>query len=50
VAVLALFGEMNVDQNLYAVVFGESIFNDAITITMYRTILKLDTHSGTMGT
>lgn len=39
VSVLALFGDMNADQNLYSIVFGESIFNDAITIVMYRTIV-----------
>jgi len=35
VAVLAIFKEMDADENLYAVVFGESIFNDAIGIVMY---------------
>jgi NhaP-type Na+/H+ or K+/H+ antiporter len=41
VSVLATFKEMNADVNLYSVVFGESIFNDAITIVMYRTIVSL---------
>ena len=35
VAVLAIFKEMDADENLYAIVFGESIFNDAIGIVMY---------------
>lgn len=41
VSVLATFKEMNADANLYSIVFGESIFNDAITIVMYRTIVDL---------
>jgi NhaP-type Na+/H+ or K+/H+ antiporter len=49
VSVLALFGEMNADNNLYSIVFGESIFNDAITIVMYKTILKLEPNSDQMG-
>ena len=35
VAVLAIFKEMDADEDLYAVVFGESIFNDAIGIVMF---------------
>ena len=38
VAVLAIFKEMDADENLYAIVFGESIFNDAIGIVMYDTV------------
>jgi NhaP-type Na+/H+ or K+/H+ antiporter len=41
VSVLAIFKELDADQNLYAVVFGESIFNDAIGIVMYDTVKKL---------
>ena len=33
---------MNADINLYTIIFGESIFNDAIGIVMYREILKED--------
>ena len=44
VSVLALFKEMNADINLYSIVFGESIFNDAIGIVMYREIHKSDFH------
>ena len=39
VSVLAIFKEMDADVNLYAIVFGESIFNDAIGIVMYETVL-----------
>lgn len=41
VAVLAIFKQMDADENLYSIVFGESIFNDAISIVMYNTIEKL---------
>ena len=35
VSVLAIFKEMDADINLNAIIFGESIFNDAIGIVMY---------------
>ena len=35
VAVLAIFKEMDADENLYSIVVGESIFNDAIGIVMF---------------
>jgi len=35
VSVLAIFKEMDADENLYAIIFGESIFNDAIALVMY---------------
>ena len=38
VAVLAIFKEMDADVNLYAMIFGESIFNDAIAIVMFDTV------------
>jgi sodium/hydrogen exchanger-like protein 6/7 len=41
--VLAIFKELDADVNLYAIVFGESIFNDAIGIVMYETVKKLGT-------
>jgi NhaP-type Na+/H+ or K+/H+ antiporter len=43
VAVLAIFKEMDADENLYAIVFGESIFNDAIGIVMYETVRDMGT-------
>jgi solute carrier family 9 (sodium/hydrogen exchanger), member 8 len=42
VSVLAIFGEMGADANLYSIVFGESIFNDAVAIVVYETVI----HSG----
>jgi len=39
VSVLAIFKEMNADENLFAIVFGESIFNDAIALVMYETVM-----------
>ena len=41
VAVLSIFKEMDADENLYAIVFGESIFNDAIGIVMYETVKNM---------
>ena len=45
VAVLAIFKEMDADVTLYTLIFGESIFNDAIAIVMYNTVQEasLDT-------
>ena len=40
---LAIFKEMDADANLYAIVFGESIFNDAIGIVMYESVRTLGT-------
>lgn len=42
VAVLAVFKELNADDHLYSLIFGESILNDAVSIVMYRTIVKAD--------
>ncbi|RWS07570.1 Na(+)/H(+) exchanger protein 7-like protein, partial [Dinothrombium tinctorium] len=36
VAVLAIFQEVNVNKALYFLVFGESLLNDAVVITMYN--------------
>ena len=41
VAVLSIFKQMDADENLYAIVFGESIFNDAISIVMYKTVISM---------
>lgn len=40
VSVLAIFKEMDADVNMYSLVFGESIFNDAISIVMYTTVIQ----------
>ena len=45
VSVLAIFKEMDADANLYSIVFGESIFNDAISIVMYETVKNLGLES-----
>ncbi len=36
VAVLAIFKEVNVEKNLFALVFGESTLNDAISIILFK--------------
>jgi NhaP-type Na+/H+ or K+/H+ antiporter len=41
VAVLAIFKQMDIDENLFAIVFGESIFNDAIGIVMYDSVKSM---------
>jgi NhaP-type Na+/H+ or K+/H+ antiporter len=41
VSVLAIFKELDADPNLYSIIFGESIFNDAIGIVMYETVRQL---------
>ena len=43
VSVLAIFKEMDADINLNAIIFGESIFNDAIGIVMYQTVIEAGT-------
>ena len=49
VSVLAIFKELDADPNLYAIVFGESIFNDAIAIVMYDTVKNLKFQDKTIG-
>lgn len=39
---------MDADVNLYAIIFGESIFNDAIGIVMYETVIKIGTNDRTL--
>eukprot|EP00111_Clytia_hemisphaerica_P023317 TCONS_00068622-protein len=38
VTVLAIFHDLNVEVDLYAIVFGESVMNDAVAIVLYKTI------------
>ena len=49
VAVLAIFKQMDADENLYAIVFGESVFNDAIGIVMYHTVRSVGTDPNSTG-
>ncbi|CAI9773198.1 unnamed protein product [Fraxinus pennsylvanica] len=48
VTVLSIFQELGTDVNLYALVFGESVLNDAMAISLYRTmsLVRSNTDSG----
>jgi len=41
VSVLAVFKEMNADKMLYSLIYGESILNDAISISSYNTFVMI---------
>lgn len=43
-AVLGIMRDVSVNRQLYTLIFGESIFNDAITIVLYRTYVTLYSH------
>ncbi|KAL5579426.1 hypothetical protein UlMin_011868, partial [Ulmus minor] len=45
VTVLSIFQELGTDVNLYALVFGESVLNDAMAISLYRTFSLVRSHS-----
>lgn len=45
VTVLAIFQELGTDVNLYALVFGESVLNDAVAISLYRTMSLMHSHA-----
>ena len=49
VSVLACFKEMDADVDLFAIIFGESIFNDAIAIVMYNIVMKSDVTNDSVG-
>lgn len=38
--ILAIFHDMHVDVNLYALVFGESVLNDAVAIVLSRLVFQ----------
>jgi len=41
VTVLAIFSDLNVDMDLYALVFGESVLNDAVAIVLVQYVMSL---------
>ncbi|XP_031476735.1 sodium/hydrogen exchanger 6-like [Nymphaea colorata] len=45
VTVLSIFQELGTDVNLYALVFGESVLNDAMAISLYRTMSSVNGHA-----
>ncbi|PON78257.1 Na+/H+ exchanger [Trema orientale] len=45
VTVLSIFQELGTDMNLYALVFGESVLNDAMAISLYRTMSMVQSHA-----
>ncbi|CAA7409553.1 unnamed protein product [Spirodela intermedia] len=45
VTVLSIFQELGTDVNLYALVFGESVLNDAMAISLYRTMALVRSHA-----
>lgn len=49
VSCLAIFKELGTDQNLHAIVFGESIFNDAVAIVMYNAVVSVDFKNSSVG-
>lgn len=40
ITVLAVFQTLGVNENLYALVFGESVLNDAVSIVLYHTMIN----------
>ena len=44
ITVLAIFHDLHVDVDLYALVFGESVMNDAVAIVLYRSIDQFEEH------
>ncbi|XP_036974471.1 sodium/hydrogen exchanger 6-like isoform X2 [Acanthopagrus latus] len=45
VTVLAIFNELKVDVDLYALLFGESVLNDAVAIVLSSVLLRLEKQS-----
>lgn len=42
VSVLAIMKDLGVNASIYNIIFGESIFNDAVTIVLFQTILRVN--------
>lgn len=40
ISVLSIFSKLGVDDTLYALVFGESMFNDAVAIVLYKSLIS----------
>jgi sodium/hydrogen exchanger 8 len=49
VTVLAVFQSAHADLNLYSLVFGESVLNDAVAIVLYRTLVSFRTEPASFG-
>ena len=45
VTVLAIFHDLHVDHDLYSLVFGESVMNDAVAIVLFRLVKECWVHS-----
>ena len=45
VTVLAIFNDLNVDVNLYALVFGESVLNDAVAIVFVEVLMAYNPYT-----
>jgi len=46
VATLAVLGQLKVEPQLYSIIFGESVLNDAVAIVLFQTIQRLPTSTG----
>lgn len=49
VTVLAVFQELGVERRLYALIFGESVLNDAVAIVLLHSLLTFQTQDATLG-
>ncbi|XP_058448091.1 sodium/hydrogen exchanger 7 isoform X2 [Malaya genurostris] len=47
--ILAIFSDLNVDVNLYALVFGESVLNDAVSLVLSGAIQNYGEHYSSTG-
>jgi sodium/hydrogen exchanger 3 len=49
VTVLTVFQELGVDRTLYALIFGESVLNDAVAIVLLHSLLTFQTQDASLG-